>query len=173
MNKMIKGAAFAGVGVALLLGGGGTLATWNDQKFSGAGTITSGDLALNSQPGVWTDAADKPINVESYRVIPGETLKYTQTITPTLIGDHMVAELKVVGVPTNGFAPDSVDPKPVVLTNATGQILPDTKLDAGDHNEPITASTSFTFKDVSGRQDVGKTYDFSGVSYVLTQVPNN
>ncbi|GAA3326839.1 MULTISPECIES: alternate-type signal peptide domain-containing protein [Paeniglutamicibacter] len=51
MNKMTKGALATGLDVALLLGGGGTLAVWNKSVAEPAGTITSGDLELTAGTG--------------------------------------------------------------------------------------------------------------------------
>lgn len=73
MNKMTKGSIATGVDVALLLGGGGTLAVWNTSVQSGAGRIAAGNLDLSAAKGVWTDAKTEIINdIGSYAVVPGD-----------------------------------------------------------------------------------------------------
>lgn len=46
MKKLTKGTIAAGVGVALLLGGGTTLAYWNDSVNMAGSTIQAGNLQL-------------------------------------------------------------------------------------------------------------------------------
>ncbi len=164
MNKMIKGAAFAGVGVALLLGGGGTLANWNDRADSKAGAIVAGDLELNARDGVWTDADDKQIDVATYRIIPGEELTYTQTLDVVLEGTNMQASVAVSGGPENiGFDGSTAVAGPIELETIDG--LPVTTL---TESTTLIASTTFTFSADDTASKKAK-YDFSKVSYVLTQ----
>ncbi|MER2137742.1 MAG: alternate-type signal peptide domain-containing protein [Arthrobacter sp.] len=96
MNKMAKGALATGVGVALLLGGGGTLAVWNQTANASAGTIASGDLKLAAGTGTWTsNMTQGTVNVSSYKMVPGEKLTYAQDLTVTLDGDRINANLTV------------------------------------------------------------------------------
>lgn len=169
MNKMIKGAAFAGVGVALLLGGGGTLANWNVEKEAPAGTIISGDLDLAAPQGSWTSSkgGGEIIKIEEYKVVPGETLTYTQDLTLTIEGDQLAARLEVGGVPTLGSYVTLTGP---VLTNTAGDVLPTTVLDANSPDQ-VRATATFAFnQNAVGRQGANETFDLSKVKYTLTQV---
>jgi alternate signal-mediated exported protein len=51
-SALIKGTAAIAVGAALLLGGGGTLASWNASDTQSPGTITAGDLNVVAATGV-------------------------------------------------------------------------------------------------------------------------
>lgn len=168
MKKMIKGAAVAGLGVALLLGGGGTLAYWNAEVQTDAGQIVAGDLDLTAAAGSWTsNLRTSPINISTYKVVPGETLTYTQPLTVTLEGDKLAATLTVDGTGTqNGF-----DNNVTVTTTLNGE-EPGLILAAIADNKTRTlnAVTTFEFKSSTDkRRSVGATYDFSKISYKLAQ----
>ncbi|MCU1558721.1 MAG: hypothetical protein JWN09_2716 [Microbacteriaceae bacterium] len=96
MNKLIKGAIAGAAGVALLLGGAGTFALWNSSASVAGGTIVAGNL-LVADPGtagVWTvNGGATAITLSSYRVVPGDVLKYTKTVNVTASGDNLVATL--------------------------------------------------------------------------------
>jgi alternate signal-mediated exported protein len=173
MKKMTKGAIVTGLGVALLLGGGGTLAVWNDSAVSQAGPVVSGDLDLKDpEAGVWTDAAGTPVTIASYKVVPGDTLTYTQTVTPILDGDKLNAKLTVTGVEAlKAQESKNITISDPVLTNtANGTVKPDTVLTKADSNKPVTAKTTFTFsKDATLRENVNETWKFSSIGYYLEQ----
>ena len=56
MNKLLKGSIAGAAGIALLLGGAGTFALWNDTAAASGGTVQSGNLSvvLNGSP-AWKD----------------------------------------------------------------------------------------------------------------------
>ncbi|MDI3329714.1 MAG: alternate-type signal peptide domain-containing protein [Micrococcus sp.] len=174
MKKMTTGAILTGLGVALLLGGGGTLAVWNAEATSETGTIAAGNLDLKAEAGTWRNGTGKKIDVTSYKIVPGETLTYTQPVTVTLSGDRMVAKLTqhgsgIASAESNGFDTASIEVSPVKLTTARGAAVPNELTPKTNGN--FVASTSFTFNDVSGQTDVLKEYEFSQISYVLDQQP--
>ena len=170
MNKMVKGAIATGVGVVLLVGGGGTLATWNAADNASMGKVVAGDLNLDAGAGVWTNASGTVVNVSTYKVVPGDTLTYEQPLTVTLTGDLMVAKLAVTGAGADkGFDANAVD-STTTLTNAAGAVVSKDKgLTAADSGT-VTASTTFSFKEgTTARNSVGASYDFSSVGYTLIQ----
>jgi alternate signal-mediated exported protein len=169
MKNLTKGALVTGLGVALLLGGGGTLAVWNAGQDSQAGTITAGDLNLQAQPSVWTSSASGTIrNINAYRMVPGEKLTYTQAIDVTLVGSGLRAKLTVAGVDTvfnhNGFSND-LKVTDVSLVDSQGRSGWDQEVGHGRY----TASASFELQ-ATDRQDVDKTLNLSGITYQLTQI---
>ncbi|NLE96739.1 MAG: alternate-type signal peptide domain-containing protein [Propionibacterium sp.] len=166
MNKMFKGAALTGLGVALLLGGGGTLAVWNAAAETDAGQIVAGDLNLEADAGVWTsDLAGGAIDIEDYLVVPGETLTFTQPLSITLEGNQLAADFTVTGTSAaNGFASGTVD----VTTTLNGQPVGD-GLRLTESAKASSAVTTFAF-DADGRESVNAEYDFSKVGYALDQV---
>ncbi|MHA7269797.1 alternate-type signal peptide domain-containing protein [Arthrobacter sp. HLT1-20] len=173
MNKMAKGAIATAVGVILLAGGGGTLATWNQAQNSSMGSVVSGDLNLVPvSAGAWTDSAGETItNIAAYKVVPGETLTYTQQLDVTLSGDLMAATLKVTGdTANNGFDANAVVSTTALKNAANGAVLPATTLHAADTGT-VTATTTFAFKESTANRDsVNSNYDFSAIGYELTQL---
>ncbi|MGF9662201.1 alternate-type signal peptide domain-containing protein [Arthrobacter crystallopoietes] len=168
MNKMTKGAIATGIGVALLLGGGGTLAVWSDSVKSGAGTITAGNLDLESKlDGMWESDVTGPVgDINEYLVVPGETLTYTENLTAVVDGNGIEAELSMAGDPVNGFG-DSVLTK---TTFTKDGVKSDSETLSIKGKADVTAVTEFTFKaETSGRQSVMKKYSFGQVTYKLQQ----
>lgn len=116
MNKLVKGSIAGGLGVVLLLGGAGTLALWNQSALVAGGSVTSGVLTLkaDSAAATWTDISPELAsggvsipNIANYRIVPGDTIKFTQTV-------------KVVATGTNLKAKLNYDPTTIVLPTATG-----------------------------------------------------
>ncbi|BDI23056.1 alternate-type signal peptide domain-containing protein [Herbiconiux sp. L3-i23] len=101
MNKLMKGAVAGAAGIALLLGGAGTFAVWNAEASLQAATIKSGNLALTANTdGVWKDGSTT-VNLATYKIIPGKTLTYTQTLDVIADGNDLTATLTNSGVTTS------------------------------------------------------------------------
>ena len=103
MNKITKASIATAAGVILLLGGGGTFASWNDSATAGAGaTITAGNLEIIAdQPGAWS-VNGNAINIKTYAIAPGDVLTYTKPMTIVADGDSMRG--------TVGLTPTSILP---------------------------------------------------------------
>jgi alternate signal-mediated exported protein len=170
MKSMTKGAVITTLGVALLLGGGGTLAVWNAEQDAKAGTIAAGDLNLTAGTGKWTSNLTGAIgNVSEYRIIPGEVLTYRQPVTITMDGNSALrARLSVTGINkvSNGFSADTLRFSDVKLVNAQGESGWDREVKAGTY----TASGTLTFQ-ANGQKDMGKTLDLRSIGYRLEQIP--
>ncbi|GAA3598362.1 hypothetical protein GCM10022198_23280 [Klugiella xanthotipulae] len=102
MNKLSKGIIVSGLGVALLLGTGGSLALWNVSAESQAGSIATGDLnlAVATSGQTWevatgTDTWAAIPDISTFRMVPGDKVRLTQPMDVTLVGDNMKAELTV------------------------------------------------------------------------------
>lgn len=176
MNKMAKGAIATGVGVILLVGGGGTLATWNQAQNASMGSVVSGDLNLEvntaTNVGKWTNAAGTVVDVKAYKVVPGDTLTYTQDLKVTLTGDLMAAKLAVTGAGVNaGFLDKNVVVAPTTIKDGVKAIAADDVLTPSVNGHVVTASTTFTFKTSTDARDGAgaKAYEFGGVGYKLVQ----
>ncbi|QIM15774.1 alternate-type signal peptide domain-containing protein [Leucobacter insecticola] len=88
MNKLAKGAIATGIGTALLLGGGTTLALWNDAVNVGSSQeINSGVLTLDATPGTWSASPDL--------WVPGDSFTYTTDVSIVAQGDNLISELKI------------------------------------------------------------------------------
>lgn len=144
MNKLFKGAIAGAAGVALLLGGAGTLASWNSSADVAGGKIVAGNLAVadTGTAGTWT-ANGTAINISTFKAVPGDTLVYTKTMAITAQGDNLVANL--------ALAPASIS---AVSTGAADVAL------ASYLNK--TAALSATGTGISG----------SGTSYTITAGAN-
>lgn len=97
MNKLVKGSVAAAAGIALLMGGAGSLALWNDQVSVNAGSVSSGTLDIAPVAG---GGWDQDIDF----IVPGDSLTYTKNFTVTAIGDNLEAELASnIGTIVNGI----------------------------------------------------------------------
>ncbi len=98
MNKITKAAIAGSIGVALLLGGAGTLATWNASAPISGGTIVAGNLSVGAPAtATWTvqhltigstTAYDAAVTttLATYKASPGDKLTYTTTMPVTVSG---------------------------------------------------------------------------------------
>lgn len=181
MNKFAKGAIATGVGVMLLVGGGGTLATWNKSAESSIGSVATGDLNLTTAKGIWKNAKNQPItDIAAYKVVPGEVLTFTQNLTVTLKGQLMAANLKVTGIDNATMNTNEVTVATVLKDGAAA--LPSTLTELNANGKTITATTTFTFNAALGTlgspvdttQAVNKNYALNGIGYKLEQLaPDN
>jgi alternate signal-mediated exported protein len=101
MRKTTKGALAVGAGVALLLGGAGTLAYWQDSaQIAPSGTIIAGDLDIAAGSGTWAwSDGSTGFSQANSRIVPGDKVAYTQTFTVKTQGDHLKALLSTTGLP--------------------------------------------------------------------------
>lgn len=109
MNKIAKGAIAGGLGVALLLGGGATLAYWTDSAAVTGGAITSGHLYVDatgdSQWRVTNGSVDDEVtNIAAFRMVPGDTLTYEATFEVDAEGDNLLAEATIGSAALTGDA---------------------------------------------------------------------
>jgi alternate signal-mediated exported protein len=153
MNKLLKGAMAGAAGVALLLGGAGTFAMWNDSTPVAGGTIVAGnlDVADSGTAGSWSvnGGAARP-NLTGFTAVPGDTLVYTKTISVTASGDNLSATLSLSPASITASSNTTADTalaayltKTAVLT-ATG-----TGISTGSAPYTITAGTAGVSQDVT------------------------
>ncbi|MFE5839794.1 alternate-type signal peptide domain-containing protein [Arthrobacter sp. NPDC056493] len=166
-SALIKGTAAIAVGAALLLGGGGTLASWNASASATPGTIVSGDLNVAAAAGVWTDRTGATVNIASYKVVPGDKLTYTQVLNVTLTGDKMAANITTSGTgAADGFTTGNVTVTGPALT--VGGVAVSNPLKT---TQTVTATITFEFlSTTTGRSDVAKAYNFGNVAFNLNQI---
>jgi len=100
MNKIAKASIATAAGVALLLGGAGTFASWNGTATTIGAPVSAGNLvvASDSTAGTWTANGSKtPLTISDYAVSPGDTLTFTKTMQIAAEGDTLQAELALTG----------------------------------------------------------------------------
>jgi alternate signal-mediated exported protein len=173
MKKMTKGAIVTGLGVALLLGGGGTLAVWNAEAVSTAGTIAAGDLNMDLGAVRWSSDKSGTIEeISQYRPVPGEELTFEQDLNITLEGDELKATVST-NAKEYGLGKDVSVAIPQL--EHAGKTLPTANVltpEIVENDKTVTAKTTFTFEDYEnqGRSGAGVTHKLENVQYVLTQL---
>jgi alternate signal-mediated exported protein len=184
MNKFTKASIATGAGIVLLLGGGGTLAYWNAEAASGAGTINAGTLALTpGAAGAWADE-NGPINPSTFLVVPGDTLTFTRTFTISATGNNLVADLDIddTGVLSEDWD-DELTASAVFSTddgagNVTSGVTQVTDANNGD-TLTVVVTLAFAFDgDVTtadpeievNNDSQGDSVDLTALKVVLTQV---
>lgn len=99
MNKLTKAAIAGAAGIALLLGGAGSLAYWNSSATLTGGTVNAGQLTIKASTTTlpaWKDSKG-PINIATYRAIPGAVLTYTASFDVSAVGDNLKANVAITG----------------------------------------------------------------------------
>lgn len=99
MNKKKAAGTLAAVAAGALLLGGTTSALWSDSETLAGGNITAGNLDVASLgTSTWQDVSADPavdIDLDTFRIVPGDTLQGTQAVDVALEGDNMVANFDV------------------------------------------------------------------------------
>lgn len=135
MNKKTTGIVAGAAGAALLVGGA-TFALWSDSAPVAGGTITAGNLDVEAVAPEWKDvSADRTggphaIDLETFRIVPGDTIQGTFGFKAALEGDNMVAELSLDQVAAQG------ELLAELAEHATFQVVSGgTVIDSGDLDE--------------------------------------
>lgn len=164
MNSFVKGGIAAAAGLALLLGGAGSLAYWSDTESLSAGTINSGTLTLAS-------AADGAWDETITNIVPGDVITYTETFNIEAVGDNLEAELStniadltvgITGVDVDEtFALLNSDSDAVTAVGGVYTLAPDT------YTLTVEIVVTFPWAELGG---MGESLDLSGIQVTLTQV---
>jgi alternate signal-mediated exported protein len=176
MDKSSKGALAVAAGVALLLGGSGTLAFWSDSKPITGGAINSGHLRLitdatNTGCGGWElDSAESaPVTYTvGDPIVPGDVLSRACAYTVQATGNHLRA---TVGVSAVSFTGGNYGGK---LTTSVSDVMldgnPVTSFTEADDGGTLSASVTVTFDSTSGNttQDLATVLD--SLNLTATQV---
>ncbi|TQL47640.1 alternate signal-mediated exported protein [Homoserinimonas aerilata] len=168
MNKLVKGSIAGAAGIALLLGGAGTLAYWNDsQTLASAGSISSGQLDITAATGSW----DKTIA----KIVPGDSLTYTGNLSLAVAGDNLkfsVSDNVATLVSAGSITGATVTPT-VVVQNASQVVQTPTagvyKLPAGTYTIKATVAVDFPTS-VSGLTGQNQTLNLSTAAVTVQQV---
>jgi alternate signal-mediated exported protein len=101
MNKLLKGSIAGAAGIALLLGGAGTFALWNQTATVANGSVTSGVLTIAAGDLVRRDVLPRARcaggvaipDISTFKIVPGDKLELTQTVTINATGNNLAAKL--------------------------------------------------------------------------------
>jgi alternate signal-mediated exported protein len=101
-------AALAGVvAVGLLAAGGGTFSKWYDEEAVASGDVlSSGELSLDHLSSGWF-ADGQPIDVDTFRMVPGDTVTFVSQTRVNAVGDSLTAQL---ALDPSGISLATVDP---------------------------------------------------------------
>jgi alternate signal-mediated exported protein len=187
MNKLTSGAIVGTLGIALLLGGAGTFAMWNQSTTANAGTVASGTLTIaNSGTPTWKNvSADAAAggttiaNIASYKIVPGDTLEMTQTFTVAASGDNLKATLAYdpASITTATTADAALKAATTVnftatgggiTTDATTKVVSVASTTAGVNTVTVKLTVSLPAT-VSGVTAQGGSLNLSAVSFSLAQ----
>ena len=130
MNKLVKGSIAGAAGIALLLGGAGTFALWNSSATVNAGSLATGQMSIvaNAAAGEWKDVSTladgttpsliggTTFTPASHKLVPGDTVTYTKSVSITATGKNMKARL--------AYTPSSIVVDPALSTYVTVSIAP-------------------------------------------------
>lgn len=97
MAARIKAALAAATGAALLLGGAGTLAYWNDVETAPGTRLDDGELRLAalSCAGWKLDGETTVYDPTTQAISPGDSLTQSCTSTISAVGEHLSASLSL------------------------------------------------------------------------------
>ncbi|MBF0671096.1 MAG: alternate-type signal peptide domain-containing protein [Salinibacterium sp.] len=196
MNKFVKASVAGGAAIALLLGGAGTLALWNDNETVTGGTIAAGELRIeNEGEAAWTANGQPIADLANFKMVPGDVLKLEQPLRLVAQGDNLKAHLSVnygsvTQIPANAAGAElgedilrEGNPRftfasslpAAQVTAVPGQVygVPIQSLritpGAGGIDEVITATVEFTFPAAAGNDTMNAQLDLNNIGLVLTQ----
>jgi alternate signal-mediated exported protein len=169
MNKLVKGSIAGAAGIALLLGGAGTLALWNDSADIADTTINSGTLTL-------TESATSPAWTGPSTIVPGDTVTYDSQVTVTAAGDNINATLSVDESSITGGDAELLADLDIAmtadLTGLTG-IAAGTAAGTYDITAPgtyvIPVSVTVVFDELSDNDTKSQSVDLTGLAFDLQQ----
>jgi alternate signal-mediated exported protein len=166
MNKLTKAAIAGAAGIALLLGGAGSLAYWNAADTVNAGSITTGTLELTATDGTW--------NTAPALWVPGDTYVYTASVAVTATGQNIKGTLSFDPESITGDADLMAD---LDVTFTVTGTLPSGVTDNGDgtyniggpgtYNLPVTVSVAFDADSDNDTQ--GQTVQLGALSFQVVQ----
>ncbi len=175
MNKLTKGAIATAAGIALLMGGAGTFALWNDSATVSGGTIQSGTLTIASTgAGTWKDVStdivptNVVINPASFLVAPGDKLNYTQSFTIGASGNNLKATLAVdpTSIVKGTWATDLT---PTVTATIDGTAV--SQITSAANGKTVVVSVTLAFDAAADNTTQGTpgAVDLSALKITLTQ----
>lgn len=180
MNKLTKAAIAGAAGIALLLGGAGSLAYWNSSASLTGATITAGELTITANnDGAWSDA-DGPITIADFRAVPGDVLTYTATFDVTAVGDNLTATValtgdSIVGVVEVPAAPENAQLASLLTKSTVVKVggVETNVVNASAGTQTVAVSVEITWPigtDLTGDNEaMNGVVDLSGMTITLTQ----
>jgi len=165
MNKLVSGSVAVAAGIALLMGGAGSLALWNDSVTANAGTVSSGTLDVSSgTAGSWSPNLAK--------IVPGDTVVYTQTLNLSATGDNLKATVSSnIGTITNNITGSTATSTFVVKNSSNVVVIPTAGVYTlnGAYTVEVTITVAFD-SGTSGTTGQNASVNLSTLAISVTQV---
>ncbi len=163
MNKLTKAGIATAAGIALLMGGAGTLAFWNDQAELAGGTVNTGHLTLTSNgDGAWDEDLDF--------IVPGDTVTYTETLELEVEGDNIKVDIAADTGALATYDAITVTPTVTVLDEDSDPVSL-SNLTRGTYTVEVEVVVTFPWgTDTPGDEDEGISIDFNDIVITATQV---
>lgn len=164
MNKLVKGSIAGAAGIALLLGGAGTLAVWSDGATFDAGTVTSGELDLTANgDGAWDQSIDF--------IVPGDELTYTESFAISAVGDNLAAEITTNLTAITGGIDGVTTDVNFVVTDSNGVDVPAVAgaFDLAEGTYTVDAEIVVTF-DSTSTAGMNESVTLNDLEILVTQV---
>lgn len=169
--------AAAGVTAAALLLGGGVLAAWETTEVVDPGTVTSGELRLESmQDGVWhTPIGELPELADIYPVSPGETLTYTETVQVSAVGKNLAGDVQVTQADIVGDAELAAALTQIHTVEINGQTVTDETpytVTEADHGQVLDVEVTLQVSDTGGNEAQGQSAELGDIDITVAQTVN-
>lgn len=176
MNKLAKAAIAGAAGIALLLGGAGSLAFWNDSAGMGGASITAGTLTIRSNTdGAWTNDGN-PVDLATFRAVPGDELVFTTTFNVTATGDNLSATVGITGDSIEAASTGAADTALAGLLTKSVAFKVDgdtsTTVDPAPGIQVVTVSVTISWPNGTSAADnpaKNGAVDLTGMTITLTQ----
>ncbi|MBH0129955.1 alternate-type signal peptide domain-containing protein [Salinibacterium sp. NK8237] len=187
MNKLVKGSIAGAAGIALLLGGAGTLATWNSIATVSAGTnqsINAGTLDIVAAPGTitgdgWKLGTKATVTSPTFKIVPGDTFTYTKTFNVTATGDNLsaaiaVAPASVAAVSTSVDADVKLAAAIVATATFTVNGSPATSISPTTGTQPVVVTVTMNYpkSTTAGAENLSKLGAVSLSNFAITLTQN-
>lgn len=160
-TRATKALVATGLGVVLLAGAGGTFALWGDEEAVATGTITDGELSLTVAAGQWQEGDGTAIaDITAYRMVPGDTVTFSTSATPTIVGDNLRATLvgQLPAAPGGDWVVEATVPDGAAVLTAT------------DSGTAIPVSVDVTLPATSGNASQNAVLALNDLTLTLQQV---
>ncbi len=171
-----KAVGAAAVGVLLLGAGGATFAEWSDAESSATGAqVTAGVLDLAAGEGHWTNAAGTDVTTAvadgSCRIVPGDALTYSETLTVDARGDLLAATVShnLRGLTGDAELLSQLDADTAMSLNGRAMPGHSATVIADDELQMLDVEVSVAFADAAGLMGQGRSVELGGLDITLTQ----
>lgn len=173
----VKGSVAAAAGVAVLLGGAGTFALWNQSGDIGISGTGTGKLTATFDEMAWQDVtpngvAAHDVDPEAFSMVPGDVLEGTAEIAYTVTGENIRVTPELTGVDgtTKSFLENGDLTVTTSLLDTDG--TPVAELVDGDAGT-LTAKVTIAYASDAGNGtangDMNQTITLDGIAFVLQQ----